>query len=101
MSAINSSTRAGRSGRAGGDLPHPPYPTLWLRGHVDLDRPRFRLLTQRQPHGEDTLFVLGRDLAGVDGLRQRERAAERAVAPLDVVELLFLHLGRQLLLALD
>ena len=40
-------------------------------------------------------------LAGVDRLRQRERPAERAVAPLDAVELLFLHLARELLLALD
>ena len=34
-------------------------------------------------------------LLGVDGLRQRERPAERAVAPLDVVELLFLHVVRR------
>src|SRR5262249_53329140 len=81
--------------------PAPPAFLLWLRGDVDLDRPRFRFLTQRQPHGEDAVLVLGRHTARIDGLRQRERPAEGAVAPLNVVILLFLHLVRQLFLALD
>src|SRR5436190_23689540 len=75
--------------------------SLSLSGDIDLDRPRPGFLTQRQPHGEDTLFVLGRDLIGVDGLRQRERAAERAVAPLHAMELILLGFTRQLLLAFD
>src|SRR5437667_10991055 len=72
-----------------------------LSGDVDLDRPRLGFLAQREPHGEDAVIVLSRDPAGVDGLRQRERAAERTVAALAVVVLLVLHLARRLLLALD
>src|SRR2546428_13675940 len=79
----------------------PVLPVLSLRGDVDLDRPRLGFLTQREPHGEDAVLVLGRDPVRVDGLRQRERAAERPVAPLGAVELLFLHVGRDLLFALD
>src|SRR5262249_48544136 len=78
-----------------------PAFTYRLSGDVHLDRPRFGFLAQREPHGEDAVLVLGRDPAGVDGLRQRERAAERAVAPPDVVVLLFLHVVRDLLLTLD
>src|ERR1051325_848358 len=108
----------GASGRAGGRAgpgrtrparpPPPGLPDLRglpghlsLRGDVDLDRPRLCLLTKRELHGEDAVLVLGRDLVRVDGLRQRERAAERTVAPLDVVVLLVLHFGRRFLLAVD
>src|SRR3954463_16162628 len=75
--------------------------SIRLRGDVHLDRPRPGFLTQRNAHGEDTVLVLGRDPIRVDGLRQRERAAERAIAPLDVVVLLVLHVVERLLLALD
>src|SRR4051812_33397768 len=78
-----------------------PFPIYRLRGDVDLDRPRLGFLAQRQAHREDAVLVLGRHPARVDGGRQRERAAERAVAPLDVVVLLFLHFVRDLLLARD
>src|SRR4051812_24487338 len=72
-----------------------------LSGDVDLDRSRLGVLAQRNPHGEDAVLVLGRDPIRVDGLRQRERAAERPVAPLDVVVLIVLDLDRRLLLAAD
>jgi hypothetical protein len=45
--------------------------------------------------------VVGGDAARVDRRRQRETAAERAVATFDAVELLLLHLASELLFALD
>src|SRR5262249_3442343 len=88
-----------------------PYPTRWadrstrrarsLRGDVDLDRPRLGLFPQRNANGEDAILVLGRDPVRIHGLRQRERTAEGAVAPLDVVVLLVLDVGRRLLLTAD
>src|SRR6266571_754214 len=101
--------REGREGREGRRplLPVPPIPPILpnrpgcLRGDVDVDRPRLGFLSQRQPHREDAIFVLGRDPAGIDGRRQRERAAERAITPLDMVEVLVFRVARQLLLALD
>src|SRR5437899_6492491 len=74
---------------------------LSLRGDVDLDRPRLGFLTQREPHGEDAVLVLGRDPVGVNGLRQRERAAEGPVAPLDVLVLIVFDFACGFLLALD
>src|SRR6516165_9370763 len=98
ISALDSNMQGGKAERR--VLPS-CLARITSRGDVDLDRPRFRFLTQREPHGEDAVLVLGRDPAGVDGLRQRERAAERTVAPLGVVVLLVLHLARGPLLALD
>src|ERR1700686_3650225 len=67
--------------------PRPRYGRL--RGDVDLDLPRPGFLTQREPQGQHAVLVFGRSLAGIHRLWKRERTAERAVAPLDVVELLF------------
>src|SRR5688572_21378351 len=80
-------------------LPGPGY--LLLRGHINFDLPRLGFLAQWKPHGQHAVLVLSADLAGVHRLRKRERAAERAVVPLDSVERLFLHLVRELLLALE
>src|SRR5262249_54541748 len=72
-SGSDRSGRSGRSGRPGGGrvgLPTlPTFPTFMLSGDVDLDRPRFGFLAQREPHGENAVLVLGRDTVGVDGLR--------------------------------
>src|SRR5262245_8570566 len=87
--------RAGRAGRA-----LPAFPAL-LRRDVDLDRARLGLFADREPDGQDAVLVLGRDLRVVDGLRQRERAAEGAIAPFDAMELFFLRLAGELLLAFD
>src|SRR5262245_29987665 len=100
MSALDSNMQ-GRTAERQEALPPSCLARIRLRGDVDLDRPRFRFLTQREPHREDAVLILGRDPVGVDRLRQRERAAERAVAALAVVVLFVLHLARRLLLALD
>src|SRR5690606_20399392 len=70
-------------------------------GDFDLHLARLGVLADRQLHGQHAVLVLSCHLAGIDRRRKRERPAERPVTPLDPVELLLLHLRRELLLALD
>src|SRR5260370_5189598 len=104
MTEIQPNTWSGQADRAGcreRAAPSQPKRICVLRGHTDLDLPRFGFLAQRKPDRQDAIPVLGADFRGVHRLRKREGAAEGPVAPLDVVKLLFLHVAGHLLFALD
>src|SRR5687767_2827060 len=70
-----------------------------LRCDVDFDLLRLGFFTKGKLDAEHAVFVLGFDPVRIDRVRQRERTSERAVAPLDPVELFVLDRLLGLLLA--
>src|SRR5262245_1330597 len=72
-----------------------------LRRDFDVDGPRPRIRPHRERHGEHAVLVFGRDLRGVNRLRQLERSAEGAVGALDPMELLLPSLALELALTLE
>src|SRR5687768_15657425 len=68
-----------------------------LRGDFDVDRARLGFFPIRELHRQHAVLVLGADLARIHGVRQRERAMERAVAALDAADVLVLDALGQLL----
>src|SRR5262249_3516691 len=67
-----------------------------LCGHFHLDGPGPGFLAERQLHGQHAVLVVGRHFSRIHRRRQRERAREAAVTPLDPANLLFLHVRRPL-----
>src|SRR5262245_26325365 len=63
--------------------------------HLDLDRPRLRLLSLRQRHLEHAVPEFGLDLGHFHAVRQREDAYEGAERTLDPVVLLAAHAPRK------
>src|SRR6476620_11109841 len=72
-----------------------------LRSDLDLDLAGLGFLAQRQPQRQHAVLVFGGHLGRVDRPWQRKRPAERAVTPLHAMEMLFLDLAGQFLLAFD
>src|SRR5215217_3443253 len=72
-----------------------------IRGRADLDAPRLRLLRLLHVNLEDTVLVVGDDVALGHALRHSEGARERPVAALEAVEPLLRLLLRALPLGGD
>jgi hypothetical protein len=78
---LEHSTRRKKAGRR-------PRHAVALRRYLDFDLLGLGLLTQRESDRENAGLVLRVDLTRVDRPPQRERPRERAITPLDAMELL-------------
>src|SRR4051812_12618594 len=75
----------------------PMDPDVAVSMDGDVDLLRLGVFAQRQRHRQHAVLVLGGDVGGVDGRRQREGPREAAETPLDAVVLLLLNVLVRLL----